>query len=545
MPQNSETPSTNSLSKPYRRLLTTLVVLAVIAAGFVFWAVNSNYFAANLIQHLTKSFSNEPVSIIIGSVAGTFSSGLVVDSFVFDTENNFRFSGEDLTFSFSFSSILRSEIPACRIHIASASLKFDSFPTWAESLPDYRPLVGFFKIPAFVNVNYFEIDNLKVKPGTGRTEIFFDRFIVKDPCNKNKQEITASYNVQYGLRNAGKGAIKGYYNRNKIEGNFLSELFGQKIDSDFSIRLNRPVVSGHLNSAVIDLTILSRWLSPLWQDVFPFGFDGNIELAGSWRYEHNIGFLSNINGNLKKVRMVAMALFISIFEINASVRLFNGDLIFEDTNSLFVDFPARLEGSIRNIFSNRRDWQLRFVSEQLDMSKLVQNLPWSVRYGMAIPELSGQTRLEVLITGLKPEVRALLNTISELLVISHRVQRNVSGSIAFRLNDEFPGKWNFIFDVTSKDQLAPFFRRFNPDITSRVKKFSGPCVFSFETEGVMFNDFSMSGKVKHGESILIKTSGQWHEGVGTARAVTNPNGSEILSTHFGSNLQILDLILGN
>lgn len=372
-----------------------------------------------------------------------------------------------------------------------------------------------------------ELEKIDLQPGEGSDDHQLQAKILASLRNNQ---------VGYG---AFSGVVKQHQNR--VDGSLDLQLFGQKLQSEISYSGRRGCneFSGYISSTTLDISKISHWLIPLWQDAFPFGFDGKIDCSGSWMFNQQVGFLGNLSGKCHDLRMVAQGLFITLIELNGSWKLFDGNFSFVDEGSRFFGFPASLTGGIEAVLQPSRKWEFDFSCLGIDFASMAEELPWGVKYGMALPPLSGGATLSAQIRGNLPELTARLTT-SDLNVGKGIEKRVVSGVVTYMPGAA--GSGNFCIDMAcrSEQALPPIFSRFKSG-TSRfdrqVAGWSGASLWQYELQGSDTANLSFKGRLQSDTGNSVDISGYWHDGMGSMNLLQN---QKAFTT---GSIPLLDLIL--
>jgi hypothetical protein len=294
---------------------------------------------------------------------------------------------------------------------------------------------------------------------------------------------------------------------------------------------------------MLDLAVFSRWLIPLWQDAFPFGFDGMISFGGSWYYGEKLGFLGNIEGQFSKVRLVAQGLFITIFEMNGGWKLFDGNLELSDNGSFFAGFPAHMNGKIESVFSQKRKWNIDFSADTIDMNRFYDDLPWGVKYGMGLPTMNGTASFRLKLKGLRPEISATLKTQPFIKVEKKSFTNNVSGEINFKLGAKDQGHWAVNVSCNTDRGLPGLLNRFQRNGQTLADKFAHHTFagLSWQGKGSLLPALELNGNIRTADALTVPFNGSLHDGNG--HLVVSGNGEEFAGFST-SNVTLLQLILG-
>lgn len=542
---NSTEKAQNNLAskgiKPYWLVFFTVSFLVIIAGMFFYWALHSEGFASFAIDYLIAQAAPETLRIEVGKVNGTIASGIIINnvrirqpSKQFDTKINYAH------LTFFVSDLLRSGTISVEARITSVEASGLLLPDWPDSMPAFSAFSCLGALPANLKIKSLLIEKLILRPHPLML-IEFSETDLLEASESDQQPLKFVFECSYKERPIGQGRFDGVLvlDHRKVEGTLDLELAQQNFSCELSLRERRrqTEISGFIATATMDITVLSRWLSPLWQDDFPFGFDGNLNFSGSWLYNNEVGLVGNIAGEFNKLRMVALGLFIPIFELNANWRFFDGNIAFEDTGSFFIYFPATISGSVDSVLSGKPRWDVTFASTAIDFAEFVAQLPWSARFGLSLPELAGKAEFFLSLKSIRPEVKLFISTDS-LKAGKGLESRQISGAINYVLPGSGLGEYTFDFNVASEHQLPPYFQKFS-DFEHLGGQ--GPFIFSYSARGPDFGNFAYKGLVKRNDEAFIRSNGVWEEGFGHARAVYQDSDR----TFAADDIKTLDLILAN
>lgn len=417
------------------------------------------------------------------------------------------------------------------------------------NVPAYSGPACFAGLPANVEIASFAIPAIKFTPWSEQpAEVHLTDIRITPGSLKTEQDLSFDAHASWRSRQIGAAKLVGKLKQRqrRFEGRAEVCFAGQKLSTELCLttRRNKPDLSGYIASASIDIARLSHWLSPLWQDNFPFGFDGGFDCSGSWLYNAEMGFLGNLSGSCRQLRMVALGLYVTIFELNGSWKLYDGNLLFADSGSSFAGFPAALSGQIDAVMSPARKWNLSFNCPAIDFARLAADLPWGVKYSADLPELSGLATLSVQITGKAPGMTAKLST-DGLVAGKNSQQRVVTGNMVFLHANPGSSTVELALTATAQHSLPAFFKRFHGGGDTLFNLFSrsgGPFAFSYSLKGPPLHDLAFEGVLLADEECLFRTTGHWRNGIGSARAFPEQAGSQ----HGGfaaGGIQLLDLLL--
>lgn len=531
----------------HRRVILTVAGLIAITIAAVAWMFVSENFAKRAVEFLIARNSGQPgINIALKDFSGSISTGLKIGQItVKRLKPPMQMIASGASIVADFSKLLGGG----KVELSASLAEFElvgmsAAPLASATLPDFNQYGCFLPLPANIEIASFTLGHGRIRPWHDfplTIELTYAdlRPLVAMPAHL----LQTGFNVSFRERLIGKGNFNGrvMQRQQNVDGSLSICLLGQTITSAIAVtgRKGVPGISGYISSASLDIAKISHWLIPLWQDKFPFGFDGTLDFTGSWLISNELGFLGNLKGRCHNLRMVAQGLFISLVELNGSWKYFDSAFSFSDEGSKFLGFPASMTGKIESVLTPARKWGLDFSCVTIDFSRLADDLPWGVKYGMALPPLSGGATLSVQLRGNRPEVAARLNT-SDLVAGKSRETRTVSGFIAYLLGAE--GAGDLALDMTCHAQhaLPPIFSRFKGSagrFEQQASSLKAPYSWKYVLKGCDADDLTLSGQLSAGEDDVIATQGHWKDGMGDLRLVFDQKSYE------AHNIPVLDLIL--
>lgn len=531
----------------YRRVILTVAGLIAITLAAVAWMFVSEQFASKAVEILIARNTGQPgLNIALENFSGSVSSGFKIGKISIKRLNPpMQLVASGAVVDVDFSGLLAGG----KVSLSASLVDLDvvgmvACPVASATLPDFNHFGCFLALPANIEIAHFSLDHGRIKPWYDfPLSIELKNTGLKPLADSADHFLQTDFNASFRGRPVGQGNFSGRVKQRqkKAEGKLDVCLLGQKIVTEISLAERRgvPEISGYISSATVDIAKISHWLIPLWQDKFPFGFDGMIDCTGSWLISNELGFLGNLTGRCRNLRMVAQGLFISLVELNGSWKYFDSAFNFADEGSRFFGFPASMTGKIESVLHSNRKWELDFNCLTIDFARLADELPWGVKYGMALPPLSGGATLSVQLRGNRPEVAAKL--ITNDLVAGKKVEaRTVSGAISFLLGAE--GAGDLAVDMTSCSQhfLPPIFARFKGSdgrLENHVASLNGPYRWQYVLKGSDTAHLMLNGTLSSGENTLIDTQGHWKDGMGDIHLLLDQIKYE------AHNIPLLDLIL--
>lgn len=545
----------NNLQKPFRisslrihlKILLTVLLLGGLTLGMAYWAISSESFGPKLALYLIESAQGPSCKIESKGLTGSLLTGINCRHLTLrKAAPYFAAEVENLRLSFDFSRLPVSARVMAEVDCEKVTLSGSHFPAdWLKKLPKFPEISCFASLPGNLFLDRAAINRIVLRPcNDDSLRILFDGTTIERPDAKGQQKLTFAVNGFLQERRFAVGSFSASLEQKKQKAAGRVELCfaGRKIVAELvaANKGGRPELSGHVIDGEIDLAVFSRWLIPLWQQGFPFGFDGLIKVGGSWLYNEKAGFLSNLSGEFSSVRLVAQGLFITIFELNGQWKLFDGSLELSDGGSLLAGFPAHLDGRIESIFNAQRRWMLNLKADTIDMARFYADLPWGVRYGSGIPALAGNSRFSMQIRGSLPEVDSSLKT-DGIQIIGKTSEMITAGSVSFKYLENQQPDWQINLRQTIVSGNSPFFQRFVGNSGNLGGRVAPENELIWEARGKNLPNLVVKGALRGGDSEIARVAGSFHEGNGRLQAFWGAESEQ--KEYRAENLTLLQLLL--
>lgn len=535
----------------FKKILLIVLVMFFMTGLSAGWLITSNWATGKLLElALEKANSSGRLKLEIEGLSGNFFNGIKIQDLRFRRSSPpLHLNAAQIVLKPDFLS-LKKGIFAVTGEISRIDIEgMSSFPIASSTIPDYHSLACFSSLPVNLRLASLNIASISIRPWNDFPAVFnVNGFSVSQADSSGYQAINLNLAGDWRENRIASASFNGSlrYPEQKLTGMLNVMLAGHTAVSEvqFSERRGIPELSGHISTATLDVSRLSHWLVPMWQQELPVGFDGSITCRGSWLFSKKVGFLGNLSGEIHNLRAVALGLFISIFELNGSWKLFDDCLSFNDNSSLFFGFPAALTGKIESISGRNRRFDVNFNCDSIDFSELFTELPWGVKYGMAIPELAGIATFTLQLSGNRPEIDLKMETAS-LEAGKDLEKRKIGGIIRYSLPAKGPGSFVTKMNCRSESRLLPLLGRLKGPhgiMKKRLEELSGPITFSYSMNGQSFAVLRLSGELISSDQCLARATGTWHEGIGALAFLWNAENQQPQSYAVG-NIPFLELIL--
>ncbi len=398
-------------------------------------------------------------------------------------------------------------------------------PLILERIPAWNGIACFAGIPANIELASFSVGVVTLKPwANSHALVRVNGLNVRPGSSSGDHQVGARAEISWKNRQIASATVSGMLKQKqqRLDGSLSLCFAGQRLNSELCVTQKRRKVelSGYIASAAIDLARLSLWLSPVWQESFPFGFDGHLDGSGSWLFNDEVGFLGNLTGKYEKLRVVALGLYFPVFEFNGNWKFFDGNLNLNDSGSLFAGFPATLGGQIEGVAKSSRKWGLNFNCSSVDFSELAGRLPWGLKYSLKLPDLVGTAAMSVTLTGSRVPDVAGKATLDSLKIGKGNEERLLAGRVDYQQTGLATGSIEMNFVVSSERSVLPIFKRFKGRGSSLYTGFASyglPQTLTWNLKGAPDHDQKFFGRLAAGDKHLASFEGTWHSGLGHLR----------------------------
>lgn len=359
-------------------------------------------------------------------------------------------------------------------------------PPWLDGLPELPPPTCQADLRLPVGIDRIRLDRIDWLPAaSGPLEITVASFAI-DPASRSNglQPVSFSLAVRYRSAEFAVASFQGHLasTRVSLAGNISGNIFGFPFGTEVKVAVKRDGVfaEGTLAETRIDLTVLSKWLSPLWRDSVPLFVNGWISGGGTWMAQPKIGFAGRFQGRFDHVVFVLTGFNLPLAELNSTWKFFDGKLHVENDDSRFLGFPASLSGSVALAAGLKPDWGIEARIADLPLGDLVATLPWTVRYGYGIPDLTGTASLTARFDGTAPGI--LVNA-TALVARNAGSAATSSVSIRYRHAAGQPDRWDLEAGWTAESEMPKGFAGLPVRTAISGEPLRPPFSFHFEGHG--------------------------------------------------------------
>jgi hypothetical protein len=485
----------------------------LLLAIFVGWVINSEYCANKLLRYaINSAVSSGQVELSLDQFTGTIEGGVSIKGLKGkDPRTLTSFEVDSVDLKFDLTGFITRRGVGVLIDCNEISLVASRTLPDFSRLPSIPQLGCIVATPIPVNIRRAVVNKVKLGfEDNEQVKLELDSIELLEPASGiSTQSLSLGFSAFVLKSKLGSGAFKGSLNQRskRIDGNLSACVVGQKFKSEITCVFKRKekdiAINGYLASGSLDIAKFSQWLIPLWQDYLPFGFDGKIGFQGPWMISRKIGFLGNLNGNLRNARIVALGIFYPVANFNANWRLFDGNIEFKDQGSEVFGFPAKLSGKLLAALTRARNWQIDVDVPEIDMSLFADKLPWGMKYTLDLPKMVGLASLTMNLRGRRPGFFGMIQ--SSKIAIG-------KGKASFRLPKLGPGIGNGHFELDCPNGLTESWREFSAQGKNlrHVRLLQGPLKAEGDFKGQPYSSITMSGKIYAGKE-QIKMSGVWNQ----------------------------------
>ncbi|MBF0499974.1 MAG: hypothetical protein HQM09_07565 [Candidatus Riflebacteria bacterium] len=385
--------------------------------------------------------AQQGMDLRIEGLSGSFYDGIQVRQIVgFIRRARLNFVLNALEIGISWRSLISGNARIASIVCEKAHIQGPPSPAWMETLP---PLPGAkFGCLAFPPLR-FQIDRLRVMNIEWQTNASGPSLLVHglelDPAPATGKRGMQPFRMALSGNWYGEPVITteavGSFSMSELslEGILDGCSFGTTFRNEFHAHFDHEkcTIDGYLDIPMIDIASLSHRFEGLWIDKWPLKATGTLSLAGSWLVNSGSGFTGNIRGKASRLGIIITGLNMSLMEISAEAMIHQDHLQFTDSGSLFFGRPARIEGGIEFSKISQIKSDLHFLVDDFSVEDFVASLPWALRYGLGLPELSGTAGLKIHLTGVEPMMHAALSG-DALEIHKGTVKANLNGKCEIR-----------------------------------------------------------------------------------------------------------------
>lgn len=359
-------------------------------------------------------------------------------------------------------------------------------PPWLGALPDLPPPTCQADLKLPVGIDRIRLDRIDWMPAaSGPVEVTVASFAIDAASRTNGlQPVSFSLSVRFKGAEFAAAAFEGRLasNRASLTGKMAGNILSFPVDAGLKVSVKRDGVfaEGTLAETRVDLTVLSKWLSPFWRDTVPLFVNGGITGGGTWMAQPKIGFAGRFQGRFDRVVFVLTGFNLPLAELNAPWKFFDGKLHVENGDSRVIGFPASFSGTVALAAGLKPDWGIEARVADLPLAELVATLPWALRYGYGIPELAGLASISARFDGTAPGI--LVNA-TALMARQTGSAATSSVSIRYRHAAGQPDRWDLESCWTAESVMPKGFAGLPVRSAPSGESVRPPFEFRFEGHG--------------------------------------------------------------
>jgi len=359
-------------------------------------------------------------------------------------------------------------------------------PPWLGELPGMPPPTCQADLKLPVGIDRIRLGRIDWIPAaSGPVEVTVASFAI-DPASRTNGLQPMSFMMAVRFRDAEFAAARfeGHLASTKafLAGKISGSIFGFPVDTGLKVSVKREGVfaEGTLADTRIDLTALSKWLSPLWHDTVPLFVNGSLTGGGTWMAQPKLGFAGRFQGRFDRVVFILTGFNLPLVELNAPWKFFDGKLHVEHGDSRFIGFPASFSGTVGLAGGLKPDWSIEARVADLPLNELVATLPWAVRYGYGVPDLAGAASVTARFDGIAPGI--LVNA-TALMARATGSAATSSLSIRYRHAAGQPDRWDLESCWTAGTDMPRGFAGLPVRVVPSGESLRPPFEFRFEGHG--------------------------------------------------------------
>ncbi|HNW35243.1 MAG TPA: hypothetical protein PKM25_09955 [Candidatus Ozemobacteraceae bacterium] len=359
-------------------------------------------------------------------------------------------------------------------------------PGWLADLPDLPPFQCQVVTPLPIGFDRVRLDRIEWVPvASGPVEVGITSFTI-DPVAGASGTQPVSFGLFGRLKqmNLVTGGFTGelHTRRGTVSGRLTAKIAGIQLAALVKIAMQRDGISaeGSLSETGVDLASLSRWLSPLWKEHLPLAASGEVTGSGTWLFQPRLGFLGAFQGGIHGAQAVLTGLNIPLIELNAAWKYFDGKIYIADNKSFVLGFPARIGGSIGVSPGRRPDWNIETAVSDIPLEELVATLPWAVRYGYSVPDVTGMASLTARFDGGDPGI--LVNCSAQMMRRSGGIATSVV-MLRYRHEGGQADRWDLESAWTAESVVPRSFSAITVDRAAIGRMLNPPLTVNFEGHG--------------------------------------------------------------
>ncbi|HOT27060.1 MAG TPA: hypothetical protein PLU72_02650 [Candidatus Ozemobacteraceae bacterium] len=402
-------------------------------------------------------------------------------------------------------------------------------PPWFGALPELPPPTCQADLKLPVGIDRVRLGRIDWMPAaSGPVEVTIASFAI-DPASRTNglQPVSFSLSVRFKGAEFAAAAFDGHLasTRAALSGKIEGNIFGFPVDSGLKVSVKRDGVfaEGTLAEMRVDLTVLSKWLSPLWRDTVPLFVNGRVTAGGTWMVQPKIGFAGRFQGRFDRVVFVLTGFNLPLAELNAPWKFFDDKLHIENENSRFIGFPASFSGAVALAAGLKPDWGIEARVADLPLAELIATLPWAVRYGYGVPYLAGLASMTARFDGTAPGI--LVNA-TALVARQTGSAATSSVSIRYRHAAGQPDRWDLESRWTAESVMPKGFAGLPVRTAPSGEPLRTPFEFRFEGHGTHVDKLDARLGILWNESSAWEATGLL-EGHTWEGVVAGPEGTPV------------------
>lgn len=498
----------------FRKWLVLACLFGLVSVFGVFWCLFETTACVDLLLRQAGIILERQtgISLKLGRLEGSLWDGLAIE------DSRGMLPGSRLSFSTGRIAVQVGLLSSLQHGLIVDRLETDwvrvvgppCFP-WLERVPDVPSFACFAGFPGHLEIRFAKVNRMEWAPAASSPLVIsFQNALLESSSNVVSQPLKLEISGKFRDRAFLAGSFSGQWagKDQSLTGVLSSSIVGQSLATELtcSFRKSGVAVNGQLGPVDLDVSSFSRWLCPIWQASFPVTLEGHITGGGSWAYEPKVGFLANLKGEIRGLRLIPMGMFFSLAEFNSDWSVFDGRLELDDKGSSFLGAQSALSGKVSFPKGGRPLWDLALAVPSAHIEEIIAVLPWPLKFGLGLPEASGVASLAIRLDGTSPSVSgklfvdALHFVLEEGPVDFHGHAEVCSDFGVFGASNEHGGldEWKVDFGWSTSEPFACIFNRLKLGVTPLRSLLAGPVSLSVSFSGPSTKELNMRGTVESG-----------------------------------------------
>lgn len=500
------------------RLLLGIIILCLTSLGAIWLMLSSASGNAVLAQWAASTLErNLDAEVRLGPLQGSVLDRLILEG-IHGVLRRTRlgFASGRVELRLTLRDAIRRGLVIDRLECPWIRVWGAPHPGWLADLPELPPFQCQVVSRLPVGINRLRLGLIEWTPAaSGPIEIGLASLSI-DPISGASGTQPVSFDVRGRFK--GVDLVNARFTGNldaaqrTLRGRLEGRLALFPVDAAVRLELQRDGLAVELGLAElrISLSALTRWLAPLWKREYPLAFTGEITGSGTWLFQPKTGILSGFQGQMLHATAILTGFNLSLVDVNADWRYFDGRIHLTDRGSRVLGFPAMIAGSVGLNGRSHPDWSLELGVPEIPLVDLIATLPWALRYGYGVPELDGVASLSARFDGQAPGI--LVNG-SGLVSLRRRGIATSAVALRFRRDDGHGGRWDARAAWTAETGLPSLLTRIRVAGEPIGSGLPSPVGVVFEAHGPAPDRFETRLGFSGADGASVQLTGDYESGV--------------------------------